>query len=176
MVILHTTMGDITLKLNAEKAPLSVANFLQYVATGYYNNTLFHRVINGFMIQGGGLNEDMTDKSSILSHLTNEADNTLKNKRGSIAMARTTEPHSATSQFFINVEDNSFLNYTTKTQQGWGYAVFGQVIQGMDTVDKIRQVKTCNRAGHQDVPSEPILITSVEVVTTPEKSAEPALS
>lgn len=163
MVILHTTFGDITLELNAEKAPKTVKNFLKYVNKGYYNNIVFHRVINGFMIQCGGFSPDMQEKTSE-NPIKNEADNGLKNITGSIAMARTTDPHSATAQFFINVADNDFLNHTEKNDQGWGYTVFGKVIDGMDVVEKIKTVPTDNHGFHQDVPTEEIIIKSAEEV------------
>ena len=154
-------MGAITLELDQEKAPITVENFLNYVKTGFYAGTTFHRVINGFMIQGGGLTADMTDKPT-QAPIKNEADNGLKNKRGSIAMARTPDPHSASSQFFINVNDNDFLDFKAQTPQGWGYCVFGEVTEGMDIVDKIKGVATTNRGGHQDVPVDVITIESVE--------------
>ncbi|MCK5894674.1 MAG: peptidyl-prolyl cis-trans isomerase [Endozoicomonadaceae bacterium] len=163
MVILHTTFGDITLKLDADKAPGTVKNFLEYVKKGHYDNTVFHRVINGFMIQCGGFSPDMQEKTSA-NPINNEADNGLKNVIGSIAMARTSDPHSATAQFFINVADNEFLNHTVKDDQGWGYTVFGQVIDGMDVVEKIKAVQTDNHGFHQDVPKEEIIIKSAEKV------------
>lgn len=160
-VRLNTTMGAITLELNEEKAPITVENFLKYVRSGFYAGTIFHRVINGFMIQGGGLTADMQDKPTEAS-IKNEADNGLKNKRGSIAMARTPDPHSASSQFFINVNNNDFLDFKAQTPQGWGYCVFGEVTEGLDVVDKIKAVATGNRGGHQDVPADAITIESVE--------------
>jgi len=164
-VKLHTNHGDITLALDAEKAPKSVANFVAYVKDGHYNGTVFHRVIKGFMIQGGGFEpgEKMNQKPT-KAPIDNEANNGLKNERGSIAMARTNDPHSATAQFFINTVDNDFLNHTSPTPQGWGYAVFGKVTEGMDVVDKIRAVRTGNRGFHQDVPMEDVIIESAEVI------------
>ncbi len=157
MVKLQTNFGDITLELNAEKAPITVANFLNYVDNGFYDNTIFHRVINGFMIQGGGFDTDMNQKPTD-AEIKNEADNFLDNKKYTIAMARTSAPHSASSQFFINVADNDFLNFTAPTGSGWGYCVFGKVVEGMDVVDKIKQVATTRRRGHQDVPVENVVI------------------
>ncbi|CAJ0688711.1 peptidylprolyl isomerase [Ralstonia holmesii] len=164
-VKLHTNHGDITLALDAEKAPKSVANFVAYVKDGHYNGTVFHRVIKGFMIQGGGFEpgEKMNQKPT-KAPIDNEANNGLKNERGAIAMARTNDPHSATAQFFINTVDNDFLNHTSPTPQGWGYAVFGKVTEGMDVVDKIRSVRTGNRGFHQDVPMEDVIIESAEVI------------
>ena len=164
-VKLHTNHGDITLALDAEKAPQSVANFVAYVKDGHYNGTVFHLVIKGFMIQGGGFEagEKMNQKPT-KAPIDNEANNGLKNERGSIAMARTNDPHSATAQFFINTVDNDFLNHTSPTPQGWGYAVFGKVTEGMDVVDKIRAVRTGNRGFHQDVPLEDVIIESAEVI------------
>ena len=164
-VKLHTNHGDITLALDAEKAPKSVANFVAYVKDGHYNGTVFHRVIKGFMIQGGGFEpgEKMNQKPT-KAPIDNEANNGLKNERGAIAMARTNDPHSATAQFFINTVDNDFLNHTSPTPQGWGYAVFGKVPEGMDVVDKIRSVRTGNRGFHQDVPLEDVIIESAEVI------------
>jgi len=164
-VKLHTNHGDITLALDAEKAPKSVANFVAYVKDGHYNGTVFHRVIKGFMIQGGGFEpgEKMNQKPT-KAPIDNEANNGLKNERGAIAMARTSDPHSATAQFFINTVDNDFLNHTSPTPQGWGYAVFGKVTEGMDVVDKIRSVRTGNRGFHQDVPMEDVIIESAEVI------------
>ena len=163
MVKLHTNFGTITIELNAEKAPVTVENFLQYVKDGFYNNTVFHRVIDGFMVQGGGFEPGMNEKPT-REQIKNEADNGLKNDKYTIAMARTPNPHSASSQFFINVADNSFLNYTSSTPQGWGYCVFGKVVEGQDVVDQIKKVKTGNKAGHQDVPVEDVIIESAEVV------------
>lgn len=163
MIKLHTNYGVITLKLDAEKAPETVANFEQYVKAGHYDNTIFHRVIDGFMIQGGGFTADMEQKKTG-TPIKNEANNGLTNKRGSIAMARTMDPHSATAQFFINVKDNNFLDHTAPTPQGWGYTVFGEVTEGMDVIDKIRVVKTTSKAGHQDVPAEDVVIEKAEII------------
>jgi peptidyl-prolyl cis-trans isomerase B (cyclophilin B) len=164
LVILHTSMGDIKLELNKEKAPVTVENFVNYVNDGHYNGTIFHRVINGFMVQGGGFDADMQQKPT-KSTIKNEANNGLKNDVGTVAMARTPDPHSASAQFFINIKDNDFLNFSAETSQGWGYAVFGKVVDGMDVVDQIKDVKTGRSNGHQDVPVEPILIETAEVVT-----------
>lgn len=161
MVKLQTNFGDITIELNAEKAPVTVANFLNYVDKGFYDGTIFHRVINGFMIQGGGMDTRFAQKPTRES-ITNEAKNGLKNKTGTIAMARTMDPHSASAQFFINVADNGFLDYPG--QDGWGYCVFGTVTEGMDVVNKIKGVKTGNRQGHQDVPVEDVVIEKAVVV------------
>jgi peptidyl-prolyl cis-trans isomerase B (cyclophilin B) len=157
MVELHTNHGVICIELNAEKAPKTVANFLNYVRKGHYDKTVFHRVIDGFMVQGGGFTADMQQKPTDAS-VENEAVNGLKNVRGSVAMARTSDPHSATAQFFINVADNDFLNFTAPTSQGWGYCVFGQVVKGLDVIDAIRAVKTGTKGGHQDVPLENVVI------------------
>ena len=162
-VKLHTNHGVITLELDAEKAPVTVANFLAYVESGHYNNTVFHRVIDGFMIQGGGFEPGMTQKPTG-EQIKNEADNGLKNERGTVAMARTQAPHSATAQFFINVADNDFLNHRSPDLQGWGYCVFGKVSEGMDVVDAIRKVKTGSSGFHQDVPKEDVIIERAEVV------------
>jgi peptidyl-prolyl cis-trans isomerase B (cyclophilin B) len=162
-VKLHTNHGVITLELDAEKAPVTVANFLAYVESGHYNNTVFHRVIDGFMIQGGGFEPGMNQKPTG-EQIKNEADNGLKNERGTIAMARTQAPHSATAQFFINVADNDFLNHRSPDLQGWGYCVFGKVSDGMDVVDTIRKVKTGSSGFHQDVPKEDVVIERAEVV------------
>ena len=162
MITLHTNHGDITLELNFEKAPKSAANFLQYAKDGHYNGTIFHRVIDGFMIQGGGFEPGMKQKKPRGS-IENEADNGLTNDIGTIAMARTSEPHSASCQFFINVASNGFLNFKSKTPQGWGYAVFGKVSNGMDVVNKIKGVRTGSKMGHGDVPVEDIVITSVTI-------------
>jgi peptidyl-prolyl cis-trans isomerase B (cyclophilin B) len=161
-VKLNTNFGTITLELDAKKAPVTVANFLQYVESGFYNNTLFHRVIDNFMIQGGGFTPGMVQKET-LPPIENEAANGLKNEAYTIAMARTPNPHSATSQFFINVADNDFLNFRAPTPQGFGYCVFGRVTGGRDVVDRIKRVKTGGRAGHQDVPVEDVIIESAEV-------------
>lgn len=159
MVKLLTNFGEITLELDAEKAPITTANFLQYVDNGFYNGTIFHRVIDGFMIQGGGFDTTMKQKES-MAEIKNEADNGLKNDKYTIAMARTSAPHSASSQFFINAGDNDFLNHSAPTSSGWGYCVFGKVVAGMDIVDKIRQVATGNSKGHQDVPVDNVVIES----------------
>jgi peptidyl-prolyl cis-trans isomerase B (cyclophilin B) len=161
MVKLHTNMGVITLQLDDEKAPNTVKNFLEYVNSGFYSNTIFHRVIGNFMIQGGGFESGMKQKK-INAPIKNEAANGLKNDKYTVAMARTGDPHSATAQFFINVKDNGFLNYPG--QDGWGYCVFGKVVEGTDVVDAIRNVKTGNRMGFQDVPLEDVVITKAEVV------------
>lgn len=163
MITLHTNYGDIVIELDFEKAPNTAANFLQYAEEGFYNGTIFHRVIDGFMIQGGGMNEDMSEKKKTRDPIQNEADNGLKNLTGTLAMARTNDPHSATAQFFINVKDNGFLNHTGKNSQGWGYAVFGKVTQGMDVVNKIKSVKTGSKGFHQDVPQEAVTIQNVTV-------------
>ena len=162
-VIIKTSLGDINLELNNEKAPITVENFISIAKSGYYEGTIFHRVINGFMIQGGGLTSDMSNKSSGTSPIQNEANNGLSNDRGTIAMARTMDPHSATSQFFINHKDNGFLNHTGETSQGWGYAVFGVVTDGMDVVDQIAEVATGSSGAYQDVPQEVITIESVVI-------------
>jgi peptidyl-prolyl cis-trans isomerase B (cyclophilin B) len=163
MIILHTNHGDITLELDHAKAPLTSANFEQYVKDGHYNGTIFHRVISNFMIQGGGFEPGMNQKDTRAT-IKNEANNGLSNKTGTIAMARTSDPHSASSQFFINVKDNNFLDFTGENMQGWGYAVFGKVTAGMDVVEKIKGVKTGNKGGHGDVPLEDVVITSAEIV------------
>jgi len=162
-VKMQTNYGTIVIQLNPEKAPKTVENFLDYVNSGFYNDTLFHRVISNFMIQGGGMTTGMAEKMTN-PPIENEATNGLSNTVGSIAMARTSEPHSASSQFFINVGDNHFLNHSGKTAQGWGYCVFGEVSDGMDVVNKIKEVATTNRAGHQDVPVDDVVIESAEVV------------
>ncbi|MFZ4118868.1 MAG: peptidylprolyl isomerase [Polynucleobacter sp.] len=162
-VLLKTNKGDITLTLDAAKAPKTVANFLAYVKSGHYDGTIFHRVIDNFMIQGGGMAPGMKQKPA-QAEIENEANNGLKNVNGSVAMARTNEPHSASSQFFINVNDNDFLNHTAPTAQGWGYAVFGAVSDGMDVVNAIRKVKTGSSGFHQDVPTEDVLIEKATVL------------
>ena len=162
-VTIKTSVGDIQLELNDEKAPVTVENFKTIASSGYYEGTIFHRVINGFMIQGGGLTADMNNKSSGTGPIQNEANNGLPNDRGTIAMARTMDPHSATSQFFINHKDNAFLNHTGETSQGWGYAVFGMVTEGMDVVDQIAEVATGSSGSYQDVPEEVITIESVTI-------------
>lgn len=167
-VELNTNKGRIVLELNNEKAPITVANFLEYVRDGFYDGVIFHRVIDGFMIQGGGMEVGMVEKTT-RAPIQNEASNGLSNKRGTLAMARTSDPHSASAQFFINVVDNTFLDYRSKEMFGktvvqeWGYAVFGEVVEGMDVVDKIKGVKTGNKGFHQDVPKEDVVILSVSV-------------
>jgi len=163
MVKLHTNHGVITLELDAAKAPVTVENFLSYVKSGHFNNTIFHRVIDGFMIQGGGFEPGMKQKPTG-AQIKNEADNQLKNDKYTVAMARTSDPHSATAQFFINIADNGFLNHTGPNAQGWGYCVFGKVTGGADVVDKIKGVKTANRGGHQNVPADDVIIEKAEVV------------
>ncbi|MCP4981992.1 MAG: peptidyl-prolyl cis-trans isomerase [Gammaproteobacteria bacterium] len=160
-VVIETTMGNFTIELDMQNAPNSSENFLAYVDDGYFVDTTFHRVIPNFMIQGGGITADMQDKPSKREPIENEANNGLQNDRGTLAMARTSDPHSATSQFFINHADNAFLNFSSETMQGWGYAVFGKVTDGMDIVDAIAQVATGNKGGHQNVPVETITITGV---------------
>jgi len=162
-VKLHTNMGDMVIELNAEKAPKTVENFLSYVKEGFYDNTIFHRIINNFMIQGGGFDVGMKQKSTHAA-IENEADNGLKNDRYTLAMARTGDPHSATAQFFINVADNEFLNFTSPTANGWGYAVFGKVVEGTDVVDKIKEVKTGNKGFHQDVPLEDVILEKASII------------
>ncbi|SIN90231.1 peptidyl-prolyl cis-trans isomerase B (cyclophilin B) [Sulfurivirga caldicuralii] len=162
-VIFHTNKGDITIELYPEKAPKTVENFLRYAKEGFYNGTIFHRVIPGFVIQGGGHTPDM-DRKPTHEPIENEADNGLKNEKYTLSMARTMDPHSATSQFFINLNDNAFLDFRSKDMDGWGYAVFGKVVDGTDTVDAIARVPTGNYAGHQDVPMEPIIIESTDVI------------
>lgn len=162
MITLHTTLGDITIQLNEEKAPETCANFLQYCRDGFYDNTLFHRVIDGFMIQGGGMTSGLKEKSS-RAPIKNEANNGLSNKVGSVAMARTSDPHSASSQFFINVNNNNFLDFTAENSRGWGYCVFAEVVKGMDVVDKIKAVNTGSYGMHQDVPLEEIVITGATI-------------
>ena len=163
-VVLHTNHGDITLELDAENAPASTANFLQYVRDGHYDNTLFHRVIPGFMIQGGGMEPGMKQKPT-RKPVANEATNGVKNKNYTVAMARTSEPHSATAQFFINVADNASLDYKGPSPQGWGYCVFGRVIAGTDVVDRIKRVETGNAGMHQNVPRDDVVITRAEEVS-----------
>ena len=162
-VKLTTNLGEIIIQLNAEKAPVSSANFLTYVNEGFYNGTIFHRVIPDFMAQGGGFDTSFNQKA-VHAPIKNEADNGLKNTRGTLAMARTNDPNSATAQFFINLKDNTFLNHTGKNASGWGYAVFGEVIEGMDVVDAMAKQPTGNRGGHQDVPKTDIVIEKAEVV------------
>ncbi len=163
MIKLHTTLGVITLELDHARAPTTAANFLQYARDGFYEGTLFHRVIPNFMIQGGGLDPDMSQKPG-RPPIRNEADNGLKNQIGTVAMARTADPHSASSQFFINLKDNDFLDHRSPTSQGWGYCVFGQVTDGMDVVKAIAKVATTSRRGHQDVPVEHVIIEKTEVI------------
>jgi len=160
-VLIETTMGNITIELDAKNAPNSSANFLAYMEDGYFVDTIFHRVIPNFMIQGGGITADMQDKPGIRAPIENEANNGLKNDRGTLAMARTGDPHSATSQFFINHSDNAFLNFSSESSQGWGYAVFGKVTDGMDVIDAMAKVETGNMGSHQDVPVDIITITGV---------------
>ena len=163
MVKIKTNLGEFSLELDAEKAPITVANFLEYVQSGFFNNTIFHRVIDGFMVQGGGFEPGMNQKPTRAT-IKNEADNGLKNDLYSVAMARTSDPNSATAQFFINASNNDFLNYTSPTPQGWGYCVFGKVVEGQEVIDKIRKVRTGNKGGHQDVPLEDVVIESAELV------------
>ncbi|WP_339608391.1 MULTISPECIES: peptidylprolyl isomerase [unclassified Methylophaga] len=162
-VKLETSHGDIVIELNEDKAPVTVANFLNYVNEGFYDGTIFHRVIKNFMIQGGGFTQEFQQKPT-KSAIENEADNGLSNKRGAVSMARTNDPHSATAQFFINTVDNGFLDFQGKVPSGWGYAVFGKVIEGMDVVDSIREVDTTMRGPHQDVPAEDIIIIKASVI------------
>lgn len=161
-VVLQTTMGNITIDLDEKKAPKTVENFAAYVKSGHYNGTIFHRVMDNFMIQGGGFTEKMVQKPTN-APIKNEADNGLKNLKYTIAMARTNDPHSASAQFFINVADNDFLNFSSPTERGWGYAVFGKVTAGADVVDKIKKVKTGNSGFHQNVPLEPVVILKAEI-------------
>ena len=163
MVKLHTNLGTITLELDEQRAPGTTANFLEYVRSGHYNNTLFHRVIDRFMVQGGGFDGSMKQKPT-RAPISNEASNGLKNKTYTVAMARTSDPHSATAQFFINVADNDFLDHRAPTNEGWGYCVFGRVVEGQDVVDKIRATRTTTKGFHQDVPIENVLIERAEVV------------
>lgn len=161
-VEMNTSLGRIVIELDSERAPLTVKNFLQYAKAGFYNGTIFHRVMEGFMIQGGGFTQDMTQKKTS-KPIENEAKNGLKNDRGTIAMARTSDPHSATAQFFINVVNNDFLNHRAPNAQGWGYCVFGKVVEGTEVVDRIKVVKTATAGGHSDVPVEDVLIERAEV-------------
>lgn len=163
MVKLHTNYGVITLELFADKAPETVENFKQYVRDGHYDNVIFHRVISNFMIQGGGFGPGMQEKTT-RAPIKNEANNGISNEIGTVAMARTNDPHSASAQFFINVADNTFLNHTAPNAQGWGYAVFGKVSDGMDVVEKIKAVRTTSRNGHQDVPADDVIIERAELV------------
>jgi peptidyl-prolyl cis-trans isomerase B (cyclophilin B) len=160
MITLQTNHGAITIELDFENTPKTAENFLNYAKSGFYDGTIFHRVINGFMIQGGGFDNNMSQRTTN-DNIENEADKGQQNKRGTVAMARTSDPHSASAQFFINVVDNKFLNHTAKSANGWGYCVFGKVTEGMDVVDKIKAVVTTSRAGHQDVPVEPVVIEKV---------------
>ena len=161
-VLIETNFGNIKIELNNEKSPISAENFATYVKDGFFDQTIFHRVIPNFMIQGGGFTEDMSQKETRAT-IKNEADNGLSNERGTLAMARTPDPDSASSQFFINLKDNDFLNYSAPTSQGWGYCVFGKVTEGMDVVDNIAQVATTNRMGHGDVPVEPVIMSKVSI-------------
>jgi peptidyl-prolyl cis-trans isomerase B (cyclophilin B) len=158
MITLETNHGNIVVKLHHDKTPKTAENFEKYVEDGYYDGTIFHRVIDGFMVQGGGFDGDMKQKQT-RENIENEANKSAKNTRGTLAMARTQDPHSASSQFFINVADNDFLNFSAESMQGWGYCVFGEVVEGMDVVDAIKAVKTGNNGGHQDVPVETVVIT-----------------
>jgi peptidyl-prolyl cis-trans isomerase B (cyclophilin B) len=163
MIKLHTNLGVISLELDSDKAPKSAQNFIDYVQSGHYDNTIFHRVINGFMLQGGGFEPGMKQKPT-RAPIENEAGNGLKNARGTVAMARTSDPHSATAQFFINVADNDFLDFKAPSGNGWGYCVFGRVVDGMDVVDKIKGVRTGSSGFHQDVPVEDVVIERAEIV------------
>ena len=163
MIKLTTTHGDIVIELFADNAPKTAANFEQYVLDGHYDGTIFHRVINGFMIQGGGFTADM-DQKDTRDPIQNEANNGISNKTYTLAMARTPDPHSASAQFFINVADNDFLDFRNESMQGWGYCVFGQVVQGQDVVDRIKTVATGRKGGHQDVPVEPVVIEKAEII------------
>lgn len=164
-VVFHTTLGDITIEVDHEKAPISAANFIQYAEDGFYNGTLFHRIIPNFVVQGGGLEPGMENKPT-RDPIENEGDNGLKNLKGSLSMARTMDPNSATSQFFINLKDNDFLDHTGKNTQGWGYAVFARIVEGMDVVEKMAQVETTGRQGHQDVPVDDLLVEKTTVKPT----------
>lgn len=163
MILMKTNFGDIKLELDHEKAPETAKNFESYVKEGFYDGVIFHRVISNFMIQGGGFEPGMKQKST-RDPIKNEANNGLSNKTGTVAMARTMDPHSASAQFFINVKDNDFLDHTAQTMEGWGYAVFGKVVEGMDVVEKIKKVPTTMKAGHQDVPAEDVVIESASIV------------
>ena len=162
-VLMQTNFGDFTIELNYEKAPITAANFEQYVRDGFYDGVIFHRVIDGFMVQGGGFDVSM-DQKETRANIENEADNGLTNDEGTLAMARTMDPHSASAQFFINVGDNAFLNHSGKNSQGWGYAVFGKVVDGMDVVNVIKKVSTTSKSGHQDVPADPVVIDSATMI------------
>ncbi len=166
MIKFTTTKGDVTIELDFENAPKTSANFQQYVEDGFYNGKIFHRVIDGFMVQGGGFDADMQEAET-RAPIQNEADNGLKNEIGTLAMARTQDPHSASAQFFINVSNNGFLNHSGKNTQGWGYAVFARVVEGMDVVDAMKGVETGSSGMHQDVPKEPLIIEKAEVLETP---------
>lgn len=163
MITLHTNHGDISIELDFDKAPKTAANFQQYAEDGFYEGTIFHRIIPNFMVQGGGMDVDMEEKDCKRASIENEADNGLSNEIGTLAMARTMDPHSASSQFFINVADNDFLNHTAKNSQGWGYCVFGKVVEGMDVVNAIKGVATGSSMGHQDVPKEAVIIEKVTI-------------
>ncbi|SCX85167.1 peptidyl-prolyl cis-trans isomerase B (cyclophilin B) [Nitrosospira sp. Nl5] len=163
MIKLHTNLGDITLELDNEKAPVTAKNFIDYVNSGYYDNTIFHRVIDDFMIQGGGFEPGMNQKKA-RAPIQNEAANGLRNDKYTVSMARTSDPHSASAQFFINVADNNFLNYSASTSQGFGYCVFGKVVEGKDVVDQIKKVRTGDRSGHQNVPLEDVVLEKAEVI------------
>lgn len=163
-VVFHTTLGDITIEVDHKNAPISAANFVQYAEDGFYNGTIFHRIIPNFVVQGGGLEPGMENKTT-RAPIENEADNGIKNLKGSLSMARTMDPNSATSQFFINLKDNDFLDHTAKNPQGWGYAVFGRIVEGMEVVENMAKVATTSRQGHQDVPVEDILIENTTVKT-----------
>lgn len=165
-VLIDSNHGKIIIELDHENTPLTTENFLNYVKNQFYDKTIFHRVINNFMIQGGGFDADMQQKKTLYSSIQNEAKNAKPNKRGSIAMARTSDPHSATAQFFINVKDNDFLNFSAENSQGFGYCVFGHVVEGMDVVDKIKVVPTTSLSGHDDVPREPVIVHSITVCST----------
>jgi len=169
---LETSLGNIVLELNSDAAPITVGNFMEYVVEKHYDNTIFHRVIAGFMIQGGGLNEDMSEKCCKHEPIHNEANNGLKNEKYAVAMARTSDPHSATAQFFINTHDNGFLNFSSETPRGWGYAVFGKVVEGFKVVDAIENVDTTSRSFHDDVPVEPVFLKSASILKdyTPPKA------
>ena len=171
MIVLKTNFGDITIELDYEKAPVTAKNFEQNVRDGFYNGLIFHRVISNFMVQGGGFKPGMTSTES-KSTIKNEANNGLSNLNGTLAMARTMDPHSASAQFFINVKDNGFLDHTSETAEGWGYAVFGKVVEGMDIVEKIKGVPTTMASGHQDVPVDDVIIESAEMVEAEEDAAE----
>ena len=162
MITLFTNFGQIKIETFAKEAPETVANFEQYVKDGFYDGTIFHRVIDGFMVQGGGFASGMEEKDTV-SSIKNEANNGLKNKKGTLAMARTQDPHSASAQFFINISDNDFLNFSSETTQGWGYCVFAEVVGGMDVVDKIKSVNTGNSGSHQDVPLDEVIIEKAEL-------------